>query len=223
MSSETGRRELVALYRRIARTYDWWGALGSPLRRGAVAALDLRPEDVVLDVGCGTGLAFRHIHSRIGPRGTLIGIDISADMLKRARRRIARKGWKNVLLIEAVAEDATVPIQPDAVLFSWVPNVLENPRALENLFGQAKPGARVAALGDKRPSRWAVVSRLYGWVLDRIYGPRSKFMDYEQPWRALSEFVPDLRVKAAGLQATYRAWGRLPSSARRRDGTAQGG
>jgi ubiquinone/menaquinone biosynthesis C-methylase UbiE len=49
---------------------------------------------VVLDVGCGTGLNFVGLEKAIGPRGRLIGIDLSSDMLARAHERVQRHGWE---------------------------------------------------------------------------------------------------------------------------------
>ncbi|WP_216699700.1 methyltransferase domain-containing protein [Arthrobacter sp. H5] len=72
-------------------------------RRLGIELLGLQAGDQVLDIGCGTGLNFALLQKEIGPSGTIVGVDRSADMLKLARRRADRNGWTNVILIEADA------------------------------------------------------------------------------------------------------------------------
>ena len=66
-----------------------------------IDALAPTPGQQVLDVGCGTGLNFPLLQERIGASGTIVGIDRSAEMLARARRRAQARGWGNVILIQA--------------------------------------------------------------------------------------------------------------------------
>jgi ubiquinone/menaquinone biosynthesis C-methylase UbiE len=72
-------------------------------RRLAIAALELRPGAVVLDVPCGTGQSFDALAAAVGVSGLVLGVDASAGMLRRARVRVARGGWPQVRLLEADA------------------------------------------------------------------------------------------------------------------------
>ena len=92
-----------SLYRRIAGSYDLTTAWLEPYRHRAVSHLRLQPGDVVLDVGCGTGLSFEPIQAAIGPTGRLVGIEPCPDMLAAARARVEAAGWENVTLLEATA------------------------------------------------------------------------------------------------------------------------
>ncbi len=65
--------------------------------------LALAPGDVVLDVACGHGNFTEAIARRVGPGGLVIGLDISASMLARASRRVARAGLDQVLLVRGDA------------------------------------------------------------------------------------------------------------------------
>src|SRR2546421_3933987 len=96
-------------YRRMARFYDATDLPWHRLRARAVTRLALQPRATVLDLGCGTGLSFVLIERSIGPEGTLIGIDLTADMLDRARKKVAQHGWTNVTLIQANAEEMELP------------------------------------------------------------------------------------------------------------------
>src|SRR3990172_11438457 len=107
------REMALELYRRMASKYDRRGARWpfAGLRRRAVDLLHLKPGDSVLDVGCGTGLAFPLLEEAIGSQGRIIAIDQSPDMLARARERVRTSGWENVTLIQSPVEEATIPQQ----------------------------------------------------------------------------------------------------------------
>ncbi len=93
----------MSWYDFISPFYDI-GATGSGgPRREAVAQLRLEPGDAVLDIACGTGLNFRYIQAAIGPEGLLVGLDYSSGMLAKARRKVRRRRWENVRLIQADA------------------------------------------------------------------------------------------------------------------------
>jgi len=80
------RRPALHLYGRMADTYDLATAWLEPYRHRAVSELRLQPGDVVLDIGCGTGMSFRPIREAIGAEGRLVGIDPSPEMLARTER-----------------------------------------------------------------------------------------------------------------------------------------
>mgnify|MGYP001791874842 CR=1 FL=1 len=79
---------LVEVYDRIAPEYDRWG--GGLHGRVAAKLIDVaapRRGDGVLDVGCGTGLVTHLLAEKVGPKGSVVGIDLSARMLELARPR----------------------------------------------------------------------------------------------------------------------------------------
>jgi ubiquinone/menaquinone biosynthesis C-methylase UbiE len=61
----------------------------------------LKNGDRVLVFCCGTGLDFSYILKKIGSDGKIVGVDFSSEMLKIAEKRVKRKKWGNVDLIEA--------------------------------------------------------------------------------------------------------------------------
>jgi ubiquinone/menaquinone biosynthesis C-methylase UbiE len=60
---------------------DFLPAIAIPVSAELVRAADLQPGDLVLDVGCGTGLIARRAAETVGERGSVAGIDISPDMI----------------------------------------------------------------------------------------------------------------------------------------------
>jgi ubiquinone/menaquinone biosynthesis C-methylase UbiE len=139
---------ITAGYDRVAPLYR---AL-SPLflitpraRRKGVAALALRPGDTVLEVGAGSGRNLPYLVDAVGPTGAVIGVDLSAGMLAEARKLIARRGWRNVELIQHDA--ATMPIdrEVDAALFRSATRRCRKGRAAPRPLAPGRPCAPAAA------------------------------------------------------------------------------
>ena len=75
-------------------------SLYEPYRKMVIQKLELQDGETVLDLGCGSGLNFEPIMAEIGPQGILVGVDVSAKMLARARKVVNQNGWKNVRLFQ---------------------------------------------------------------------------------------------------------------------------
>jgi SAM-dependent methyltransferase len=65
-----------------------------------LGAMDVRPDDRVLDIGCGNGQTTLDVAARV-PSGRVLGVDLSSRMLDRARRRAAEAGLTNVSFLQA--------------------------------------------------------------------------------------------------------------------------
>ena len=200
-------RSAPTLYRRLAGSYDLTTAWLEPYRHRAISYLRLQPGDVVLDVGCGTGMSFEPIQAAIGPSGRLVGIEPCPEMLAGARARVEAAGWDNVTLLEASAEEATAPGPVDAVLFAFTHDVMRSPKALANMLGQVRPGGRLAAAGPKWTAFAPQLNPLV-WQVAREYV--TSFEGFRRPWAELERVVPDLWVEEAYFGCVYLAWGGLP-------------
>jgi ubiquinone/menaquinone biosynthesis C-methylase UbiE/anti-sigma regulatory factor (Ser/Thr protein kinase) len=198
-----------AAYAQDAGLYEARSAVFHHWRRRLVERLQPGAGDVVLDVGCGTGLCFALLQQRIGPSGTIIGIDPSAAMLDLARQRSAAHGWNNVVLIEAPAEDAVIPRVADHALFCAVHDVLQSPAALRNVLARVRPGGSVAAVGGKWAPPWAIGLNA---LVAATHAPFVRnFTGFDRPWVPLAEYLTNLQVRDIEMGCGYLAVGRTPA------------
>jgi len=178
-------------------------------RRAVVEALPLQPGQVVLDVGCGTGLCCSLLREKVGPGGTVIGIEESPEMAAVAREHIAREGWRNVTVVQSSAEDARLDATADAALFCAVHDILQSPGALRNVMAKLCPGAWVAAGGGK----WASpVMVAVNSMVRALHAPYVRnFSGFDRPWRYLEHLVEDVQVRETAFGSGYVMTGRTPA------------
>ena len=118
--------DTIRTYRLFSGSYDLvFGPVFHPGRKAAVRIANHRPGQRILEVGVGTGLSLPHFR----PDSRVTGIDVSAEMLEKARRRTARLGLSHVAglyLMDAehleFADDSF-----DAVLALYVASVVPSP------------------------------------------------------------------------------------------------
>lgn len=130
-------------YRRYARIYDAvFGPVLQPGRRALLERLELKPGERVLEVGVGTGLSLP-----LYPRSVRItGIDVSREMLEKARERVARRRLENVdALVEMDAEHMSFPDATfDKVVAMYVVSVVARPgKLIEELHRVCKPRGEI--------------------------------------------------------------------------------
>jgi demethylmenaquinone methyltransferase/2-methoxy-6-polyprenyl-1,4-benzoquinol methylase len=194
-------------YRRRAGRYDVELLPFEPFRGQAIAQLDLHAGETVLDIGCGTGLSFAPLEQCIGPRGHIIGVDPSPDMLVRAGSRITQHHWRNVELVRAGAADAPLEGQADAALFHFTHDVLRDPAAVGHVLEHLKPGAHVAATGLQWAPPWMAAANafVFGAALYSV----SSLDGLACPWDGLASRLEDVQVQTAWMGGIYILSGRL--------------
>jgi tRNA A58 N-methylase Trm61 len=196
-------------YYEHARSYNRDTGLFQPYRRAVVEALPLQPGQVVLDVGCGTGLCWGLLREKVGPCGTVIGIEESPEMAAVAREHIAREGWRNVTVVQSSAEDARLEATADAALFCAVHDILQSPGALRNVMAKLCPGAWAAAGGGK----WAApVMVAVNSMVRALHAPYVRnFSGFDRPWRYLEHLVEDVQVWEMAFGGGYVMTGHTPT------------
>jgi phosphatidylethanolamine/phosphatidyl-N-methylethanolamine N-methyltransferase len=147
--------KVAAAYGRWAPVYDM--VFGPVFRRGRGAAIEVaeRIGGRILEVGVGTGISLPD-YAR---SSTLVGVDISAPMLEKARDRVTRFGLHNVEAIKVMDAEALEfeDSSFDVVVAQYVVTAVPNPeRALDEFLRVVRPGGeivittRVSAEGGMR-------------------------------------------------------------------------
>jgi phosphatidylethanolamine/phosphatidyl-N-methylethanolamine N-methyltransferase len=139
-----------AAYRRYAGIYDaLFGPVLQPGRKAVLEALKLRPGERVLEVGVGTGLSLPLYPDSV----RVTGIDLSREMLDKARARVARRNLTHVdALLEMDAEAMSfADASFDKVVAMYVVSVVERPaRLLEELHRVCKPDGEIFLVNHVR-------------------------------------------------------------------------
>ncbi len=110
-----------------------------------VALASLAPGETVVDLGSGAGFDCFLAAERVGPEGRVIGVDMTPEMLERARANARKGGYANVEFRLGEIEALPVPDSSvDVVISNCVLNLSGNrPRVLAEVRRVLKPGGRV--------------------------------------------------------------------------------
>lgn len=140
--------------KQLQQEFNQWAAAGrgddmeehhSDITDQTIALMDLKPDDRVLDLGCGTGWASRRM-ARIVTSGEVTGIDVADEMLRRAEQ--ASSGMKNVRYVwgsseKIPAEDNTFTKVLSVESFYYY---ADQGRALDELYRVMAPQGKVFIL-----------------------------------------------------------------------------
>jgi arsenite methyltransferase len=148
---------------------------GNPL-----ALLELREGETVLDLGSGGGIDCFLAARRVGPTGHVIGVDMTPEMLERARRNASEGGIENVEF--RLGEIEHLPVADgtvDAIISNCVVNLVpDKAQVFRDAYRVLKPGGRlsvsdIVVLGEipvqLRESAEAYVACLSGAILRDDY------------------------------------------------------
>jgi phosphatidylethanolamine/phosphatidyl-N-methylethanolamine N-methyltransferase len=174
-----------AAYRRWAGVYDAvFGGIFLTARRRAVALVNRLPGRDVLEVGVGTGLALPHYDTK----RRITGIDLSAEMLAQARKRVASRHLDNVVALREMDAEATdfADNSFDTAVAMFVASVVPNPRQLlAEMRRLVRPGGNLLFIShfaaEKGPR----------WWLERGLAPAAHAIGWHPDFRADMLFEPE--------------------------------
>ena len=179
------QNSIIKSYKRVSGFYDiTFGQVFRPGQKTVINKMDCGPLDEVLEIGIGTGLSFKYY-----PKQTkVIGIDISPDMLKLAKKKIEQEKKEKKYVAQMNGEQLSFPDNSfDKVVAMYVISVTQNPKQLidemkrvckkdgdiyiVNHFSCEDDGL-LLKLSEKA---LMPVSRILGW---KPYFPFSEFNEY---------------------------------------------
>ncbi len=200
------------IYRKRAKTYDrsGIGALES-WRTEAVHLLNLKRGDVIVDIGCGTGLNFALLQEAVGPEGKIIGVDLTDAVLEQARQRTIDHGWNNVELAQSDAVQYKFPKQVDGVISTFALTFIpHSARVIQNGCKALPPGGMWVVLDMAWPSGLPLWWRHVLFFLPR-YGITADVIQH-RPWQIVCQSMEEQLVhvvrKHFWLDFFYLAAGR---------------
>lgn len=189
------KSELKSIYDRRADNYDvsanlyyLLGFREAHYRRRAVEALDPRPGDIVVEIGCGTGLNFRYLRERIDEQGRIIGVDLSESMLREAGERIRKQGWEeNVTLVQADAAHYEFPGEMSRAISTFAITLIpEYDDIIRRVSKSLGANGRLVILDLKKPERWPEWLLQVAVTLTRPFGVTLDLAE-RQPWLAMEK------------------------------------
>jgi len=122
-------------------------AVAASLGCGNPTALaDLRPGEVVLDLGSGGGIDVLLSAQRVGPTGIAYGLDMTDEMLELARRNATAAGAANARFLKGEIEGVPLPAGSiDVVISNCVINLsTDKPRVFAEIARVLRPGGRMS-------------------------------------------------------------------------------
>lgn len=161
-----------------ARQHSWDTAM-KPFSDAALIRAAVAPGERVIDIGCGCGATTLQLAELVGPKGRVLGIDVSKPMLDRAKQR----GAGNPVLSFAEADATTYAFEPGTtdLLFSrhGVMFFTEPERAFANLRAALKPDGRLAFSCFRSPKENGLITTILNTVAPFV--PPLPKMEPEDP------------------------------------------
>lgn len=216
---EMGEHAVKKAYARWAPVYDLtFGVIADAGRKRAVRHINSLPPSRVLEVGVGTGISlpgYKREHR-------IVGIDLSPEMLAKARERVRKEGLSNVeaiLEMDAADMSAFRDGEFDVVVAMYVMTVVPDPvKVMKELERVCRPGGEVIVVNhfsQERGLRGAVEKRMarfaeeLGWRPDfpkeTLMVCDSLRLVAEEPLRPFGLFTMLRFRKEAGINADSQA------------------
>lgn len=139
-----------------------------------MAAIGVRPEMVVADIGAGTGLFTRLFARAVGPEGRVIAVDISRNFVDNILRSAREQGLENVQgVVNGQRDSGLAPGLVDLAFVCDTYHHFEYPRSmLASIHGGLKPGGELVLIDFER-----IPGVSTPWVLSHVRSDREQVIE----------------------------------------------
>jgi demethylmenaquinone methyltransferase/2-methoxy-6-polyprenyl-1,4-benzoquinol methylase len=159
-----------AFYNKIARVYDLLSEQSEkPMRENGLRKLAPQPGERILEVGFGTGHCLVEIARAVGAGGTVLGIDISDQMLAHAQGLLTKEGLAD--RVELKCGDAgRLPYESnsvDGLFFSFTLELFDTPeipQVLAECKRVLRPGGRIVVVAVSKEGKQGVIVSIFEWA-----------------------------------------------------------
>jgi trans-aconitate methyltransferase len=159
--------------------------------------LDLRGDETAIDAGCGSGRLTALLLERL-PRGRVIAVDRSANMLGEARAYLQPRFGDRVSFLLAALEELSLEEAADLIFstatFHWIP---DHPALFRTLYGTLKPGGTLVAQCGGGPNLAQFLGRAGALLATAPYVPF--FAGWSGPWQFAGVATTAERLREAGF------------------------
>ena len=196
-------KSIIKSYKRVSSFYDYtFGQVFRPGQRKLVSMMNCSDNDKVLEIGIGTGTSFKYYP----PETFVTGIDISPDMLEKAKKNIKNLNLskKNVLMMNGEQlkfEDDSF----DKVVGMYVVSVTQNPDLLiKEMKRVCKPNGDIYLVNHFSFDTDSKITKL----IEKGLMPVSKYLGW-RPYFPFSEFnaYAKLNVQSISKVNLFDYWG----------------
>jgi ubiquinone/menaquinone biosynthesis C-methylase UbiE len=200
-------KKRAGCYNLSAKTYYLIGIREFAYRKIAVQALNLKPGDTVVEIGCGTGLNFSLLRRRVGPAGRIIGVDLTPEMLEEADMRVRRSNWSNVELVQSDAAAYRFPEALGGIISTFAITLIpEYDTIIAKGAAGLSPGRRFVILDFKKPDNWPMwLLRLFV-VFTSPFGVSLDLAD-RHPWESIDKYMTTVEFWKLYFGAVYLSVG----------------
>lgn len=193
------RQDIQDLYQVGAKNYDFTtllfrliGLRMKTYRSLAIDRLSLKRGDVVVEIGCGTGLNFPLLLEKIGKEGHLNGLDLTPNMLDIARKRVDQNGWQNVELIQSDIAAYEFPQPLNAVLVTGVLGYIPKyDQVIKAVADALVPDGHLSILDGKQPENLPLWLFNIVLKLGRQYGYTPEYFNV-RPWKSVERYFSEM-------------------------------
>jgi len=173
------------------------------LRDVIIQKANIKTGNIVLDIGCGTGFLSLGVAKAVGKNGKAMGIDISEEMMKKAKENLSMAGFSNIEFRVGDAEN--IPLEDnsvDLVVGNMVLHHCPNPEsAIEEMARVLKPKGRlVLADMEEHKEKWLKDEMADLWLGFNL----QKIKEMFQKAGLRKVIVKLLRTKCCGISISGR-------------------